>query len=89
MGMPNFVPTKEDVEVWLAMADTDHNGRVEMDEYEDMGLSPKSLVTYWVFLLAVLMNTLSLPTPFSRRYNSQASDMSKVSFSWVSPDLTT
>ena len=24
--------------------------------------------------LAVLMNTLSLPTPFSQRYNSQASD---------------
>ena len=42
---------------------------IEVDEYDFNDLLPKTLITYLIFLLAVLKNTLSFPTPFSLRYN--------------------
>ena len=34
--MPNFTPSKEDVDIWLEMADSNHDGQVELEEYEDI-----------------------------------------------------
>nr|2NCO_A Chain A, kDa calcium-binding protein [Tetrahymena thermophila]2NCP_A Chain A, kDa calcium-binding protein [Tetrahymena thermophila] len=36
MGMSNFTPTKEDVKIWLQMADTNSDGSVSLEEYEDL-----------------------------------------------------
>jgi len=36
MGMANFTPTKDDVKIWLQMADTDSDGSVSLEEYEDL-----------------------------------------------------
>ena len=49
------------------------------DQYDFNDLFPIALITYWIFLLAVLMKVLSLPRPFSFRYNSNASEIFEVS----------
>ena len=34
MGMNNYSPTEEDINVWLYMADANQDGRVSLEEYE-------------------------------------------------------
>lgn len=36
--MSNFAPSTSDVKIWLDMADTDKNGSVNLDEYENLML---------------------------------------------------
>ena len=36
MGMTNFTPTRDDVRIWLQMADTNNDGSVSLEEYEDL-----------------------------------------------------
>ncbi|EGR32162.1 hypothetical protein IMG5_094250 [Ichthyophthirius multifiliis] len=36
MGMANFAPSETDVKIWLDMADTNTDGSVSIDEYEDL-----------------------------------------------------
>ena len=45
------------------------------DEYDLIGLLPNTLTIYSMFLLAVLMKVLSLPSPFSFKYKSNASEI--------------
>ena len=39
MGMNNFVPSKDDVQSWLAMGDTNRDGKVSLEEYEEVVLN--------------------------------------------------
>lgn len=34
--MANFAPSETDVKIWLDMADTNTDGSVSIDEYEDL-----------------------------------------------------
>lgn len=36
MGINNFIPTRDDVKSWLAMGDTNRDGKVSLNEYEDV-----------------------------------------------------
>ncbi|EGR31710.1 hypothetical protein IMG5_103540 [Ichthyophthirius multifiliis] len=36
MGMNNYTPNTEDVRIWLQMADTNNDGTVSLDEYEEL-----------------------------------------------------
>ena len=36
--MGNFAPSAGDVKIWLDMADTDRNGQVNLEEYENLVL---------------------------------------------------
>ena len=38
IGVNNYQPTKQDVEIWMAMTDTNKDGRVNLDEYEQLVL---------------------------------------------------
>ena len=38
IGISGYQPTKQDVEVWMAMADTDGDGKVTLEEYEELVL---------------------------------------------------
>lgn len=37
MGM-NYEPTKEDVEIWMQMTDSDGDGKVTLEDYENLVL---------------------------------------------------
>ncbi len=36
MGMNNYAPSREDVRSWMAMSDSNKDGRVSLSEYEDL-----------------------------------------------------
>ncbi len=36
MGMTNFTPSKEDVRMWLQMADSNNDGSISLEEYEEL-----------------------------------------------------
>lgn len=38
MGINNFMPSRDDVKSWLAMGDTNRDGKVSLNEYEDVVL---------------------------------------------------
>ncbi len=36
MGINNYVPSREDVAGWIKMTDSNSDGRVSLDEYEEL-----------------------------------------------------
>lgn len=36
MGMNNYAPSREDVRSWMAMSDSNRDGRVSLQEYEEL-----------------------------------------------------
>ena len=39
MGINDFEPTEDDVRVWIEMADSNHDGSVSLEEYENVILT--------------------------------------------------
>ncbi len=39
MGMSNYVPSDEDVKLWIQMTDTNNDNLISLQEYEDLIIS--------------------------------------------------
>ena len=51
------------------------NLEASFEVYDLIGLLPNTLMIYSIFLLAILINILSLPSPFNLKYKTNTSEI--------------